>query len=287
MRIHGEKYTTSPMERKSVENFTRTQSLSGKICGYYGPIIANLLSVTSFVLLLFAVNSFISKQALKLARKFNSRMIFGLLLDRSSYLHVSGWLRSVRQMQAVDTSNSAIPWLSYPFIEFIGPRLTKDMHVYEFGSGNSTRWFANQVGFIKSIEHTPDWYNLLKDKLPDNALLVHEPIDSTLSYHSMAFMSIDDATTYSTEIKRSGESYDLIIVDGVNRNNCIVNAIDCAKKNGVIIVDNLEYSHEMQDGLNLLSEKGYRRLEFWGLSPIVYTKTCTALFYRPDNCLLI
>lgn len=214
-------------------------------------------------------------------------MIIGLLFYRNSYLRVSGWFHSVRKMQAVDTNNSAIPWLSYPFIEFIGPRLTKTMRVYEFGSGNSTRWFANRVGFIKSIEHTPDWYNLLKDSLPANSLLVHEPIDSTLNYHSMAFMGINDATAYSTEIRKSGESYDLIIVDGVNRNNCILNAIDCVTKNGVIIVDNLEYSHEMQDGLTLLTQKGYRKLEFWGLSPIVYTKTCTALFYRPDNCLLI
>lgn len=233
------------------------------------------------------MNRFFHEQALKFARQFNSRMIFGLLFDRKSYLHINGWLTSVRRMQAVDAANLAIPWLSYPFIEFIEPRLTKSFRLYEFGSGNSTRWFASRVGFVKSIEHSPEWYEILKDKLPANTLLVHEPLDSSLDYHSMAFMGINDATAYSTEIKKSGELYDIIVVDGVNRTNCIVTALDCVTATGVIIVDNLEYSHEMQDGLNLLAERGYRKIEFWGLSPIVYTKTCTAVFYRSDNVLAI
>jgi len=231
--------------------------------------------------------SFLHRQALKFARQFNSRMVIGLLLDRKSYLYETGWFRSVRRMQAVDGTDAALPWLSYPFIEFVEPRLTKAMRVYEFGSGNSTRWFASRVGFIKSIEHSADWFKIVKNSLPDNVALIHEPVDSPLTYHSMAFMDINDATAYSTEIGKSGELYNMILVDGVNRNNCIKNAIDCVTTDGVIVVDNLEYSAEMRDGLELLSQRGYRRLEFWGLSPIVYTKTGTSIFYRPNNCLLI
>ena len=161
------------------------------------------------------------------------------------------------------------------------------MRVYEFGSGNSTRWFADRVARIKSIEHSADWYTTVKNSLPDNVTLIHEPVDSPLTYHSMAFMDINDATAYSTEIRKSGELYTLIIVDGVNRNNCIKNAVDCLTPDGVIVVDNLEYSDEMRAGLDLLQQRGFRRLEFWGLSPIVYTKTGTGVFYRPGNCLLI
>ncbi|AQG81588.1 hypothetical protein AWR27_21115 [Spirosoma montaniterrae] len=214
-------------------------------------------------------------------------MIWGLLFDRKGYLHQSGWLRSVRRMQAIDVTDCPIPWLSYPFIEFIEPRLNKFMNVYEYGSGNSTRWFAKRVGLIHAIEHSLDWYNTIKGNLPDNAILVYEPLELKADYHDMAFMDVNDETPYSLNIKTRNLLYDIVIVDGVNRNNCIANSIGCVSSNGVIIVDNLEYSGQMQAGLNLLKDAGFKRLEFWGLSPIVYTKTGTGLFYRPDNCLLI
>jgi hypothetical protein len=224
---------------------------------------------------------------LNLVRHFNGRMIIGLLFLQDSYLVKTGWFKSVGKMQAIDVSQQEIPWFAYPFIAFLQPRLHKKLTVFEYGCGNSTHWFARHVEHITSLEHTKKWHDQLKNKLPQNVELVFEEVVSTKSYHELAFQPLLTETPYSRKINTRPDFYNIVIVDGIYRNNCIVNAIEKLTPDGIIILDNLEYGEELKSGIDFLVEKNFRKIEFWGLSPIVYTQTCTSIFYRPDNCLNI
>jgi len=39
------------------------------------------------------------------------------------------------------------------------------------------------------------------------------------------------------------------------------------------------------DGVKYLTDNGFKKLEFWGISPVTAHATCTIIFYRSNNCL--
>jgi len=47
--------------------------------------------------------------------------------------------------------------MTYPAIRFLERRLSNSLEVFEFGSGNSTLWWAERVSRIDSCEHDAQW----------------------------------------------------------------------------------------------------------------------------------
>lgn len=207
-----------------------------------------------------------------------------LLKVNSSYLIESGWMRSAREGKAVDRNGNPLPWLTYPFIQFIQPRLTTALTMYEYGAGNSTLWFAQHVGSIRSVEHDAAWYEAIRRSMPPNVTLVHRAIATSLSYTELTYMDFNDVQPYTEDIHEENRRYDLVLVDGVYRNRSIVNAGRAVSETGVIILDNVDYV-EAREGIDYLLNRGFRRVEFWGMCPIVHHDSCTAVFYRDGNCL--
>ncbi len=93
-----------------------------------------------------------------------SQRAFGYLLE-------VGWFESFKSLKSIDKDRKPIPWFSYPFIDFLTPRLSKEITVFEFGSGNSTLFFAERVKKVISIEHNKDWYQIVNKTKPDNVEL--------------------------------------------------------------------------------------------------------------------
>lgn len=48
----------------------------------------------------------------------------------TGYLKETGWYISFNTKKSIDYKNRLIPWCTYPFVEFIGPRLNKDIVVF-------------------------------------------------------------------------------------------------------------------------------------------------------------
>jgi hypothetical protein len=53
---------------------------------------------------------------------------------------------------------------------------------------------------------------------------------------------------------------------------------------GVVVFDNTDRQY-YEPGLRALAEKGFRRVEFSGLAPMIDYKSETSVFYRSHNCL--
>ena len=85
-----------------------------------------------------------------------------------NYLDETGWYESRDKKKPLNKNKEAIPWFTYSSIYFLDKRIKKGMKIFEFGSGNSTLWFANKGCFLNTYEHNLSWYNTLKDKLPPN-----------------------------------------------------------------------------------------------------------------------
>ncbi len=192
-------------------------------------------------------------------------MLTGGLVD-------DGWFNSFSSKQAVDKYNNPIPWCTYSFIKFIDKRLKKNFRVFEFGSGNSTLWYASRVGEIISLENDKNWYDIIQKELPANARIIYQ----TLEYNS----------EYSQTANKQEKKFQLIIVDGRDRVNCIKNSISALTTDGIIVFDNSDLP-QYKEGVDFLISNGFKKLDFIGLSPVTPHNNCTSVFYKPNNCLEI
>lgn len=190
-------------------------------------------------------------------------------LHLGSGLKDDGWFVSYRTKQSVDKQGQPIPWLTYPFLKFLEPRLTTDMKLFEFGCGNSTIWYAQRVKNITSVEHNEKWFSQIKSKMPQNAQLM--------------LKSLEEGTSYVKSVVDTADKYEVIIVDGRERNLSIEASFQAMTENGVLILDNSE-RESYSKGKTLLVEKGFKELAFWGIAPSVAHNTCTSVFYRENNC---
>lgn len=188
---------------------------------------------------------------------------------KKSYLTEQGWYISHFKKRPLNKYSEPIPWLTYPFMDFLSPRLTKEFNIFEFGSGNSTIFFSKRIRNIISIESNYKWYNEVKACLPSNAQIIYR-----------------ESNNYADAILDYKKSFDIVIIDGVNRNECAKNTVNALKDNGVIILDNsnrIEYLPTFE----LFQSQGFKNIPFWGMAPGSSKLTCTTIFYRPINCLNI
>lgn len=189
-----------------------------------------------------------------------------------SALLEDGWFRSFKQKEAVDNNGKPIAWCTYPFLHFIYPRLKKHFDVFEYGCGNSTQWYSVNVKSIKSVEHDKEWLSKIKKGLPANATVVYKE----LVYGG----------DYCKEVSSDKTKYHIVIVDGRDRNNCLMNAIHHLTDDGIVIFDNSELKQYQSSVVDVMNT-GFKRLDFYGMLPGVAHNSCTTILYKNNNCLEI
>lgn len=195
-----------------------------------------------------------------------------LLLFFNSALKHKGWFKSFRQKKSIDNYGNPIPWFTYSFLDFITKRLKVDMNIFEFGSGNSSLFFSIKVKSVTSVEHNLKWYNKINSKKFSNIKIIYKELETDGEYSKCA--------------NQDNMKYDVIIIDGEDRNNCIYNSITALKNNGVIVLDDSERK-EYNPAIMFLIKNNFKRIDFWGMAPGVLFNKCTTLFYKADNCLNI
>jgi len=193
-----------------------------------------------------------------------------LSLRHVGYLIDNGWFNSFDSKTPLNSNNEPIPWLTYPFIDFITPRLSNQLTVFEFGAGNSTFFYAKRVKEVFSVEHNRDWYNKISNEIKGNVNLIYKEVDDE----------------YPKVIQSFNKKFDIIIIDAEERVNCIKNSLDALNDSGVIILDDSERI-EYKEGIDFLKENGFKQLDFWGIAAGILFKKCTSIFYKTGNCLEI
>lgn len=193
-----------------------------------------------------------------------------LEFKQSGYLHDIGWTNSIKTREVVDVDGKPLPWDTYPFIQFIGPRLNNKLTIFEFGSGNSTHYYSKRVTSVTSVEHDKLWYDKIKSAMPANVNLFYSELSAGGEYCHYA--------------ARTNQHYDVIIVDGRDRVNCCINSLPALNGGGVIVLDDSE--REKYAGAHtFLTKEGFKKIDFWGTAPAIEYLKCTTIFYRPGNIL--
>jgi hypothetical protein len=193
---------------------------------------------------------------------------------KRGYLGQQGWVESWYQKKAIDKNGEAIPWLTYPCVDFLNGRVDKEINVFEYGSGSSTIWFSRKVKKLVSCEHDQSWYEKVKNELGE------------VPNVELIYRNLDTGSEYEEEIKKQEKKFDLILIDGRRRNKCGINSIEALSENGVIIWDNSD-REEYSEGTKFLTDSGYKKLDFFGPTPGSFRGSCTSIFYRSTNCLKI
>lgn len=186
------------------------------------------------------------------------------------YLKATGWMRSWELSASVDQDGHPIPWLSYPAIAFLKDRIKPDFQVFEYGAGASTLWFARQVRSVVSCEHEEAWFKRVQQM--------------TAGLTNVELFFVPLAEGYSTKIQDYKKQFDVIVIDGRQRNQCAMNSLEALNDRGVLLFDNADRA-AYQEGITFLLCAGFKKIDFTGLTPLAHRQITTAIFYKNDNCL--
>lgn len=178
-------------------------------------------------------------------------------------LAASGWLASLAVGRSVTAVGAALPWYTYPAIEFLEDKIAPDFKVFEWGAGQSTMWWAHKTSRVVSVESDEAWFNAL----------------ASLTLANVRLSLQTDEAAYVGALAAAGEDFDVVIVDGAFRNKCAAEAASVVAGSSLIVFDNTDM-RELEDGVLALQTVGWHRLDFFGLIPQHVYKNCTSVFFK-------
>lgn len=125
----------------------------------------------------------------------------------------------------------------YQVLEALNPKT-----VFEYGPGTSTSIMAiyPSVELIDSVEHNIAWYEKYRWSMPDNVNITYQP----------------NLELYPESIGRI-EKYDLIFVDGREREKCLYVAKSRLNEGGVVILHDAERPN-YQEGISFYKYKFFQ-----------------------------
>ncbi|HYE61804.1 MAG TPA: hypothetical protein VD997_07385 [Phycisphaerales bacterium] len=139
--------------------------------------------------------------------------------------------------------NPTLPWLVPGAVEFLHQYLRDSDLMVEFGSGRSTAWFARHCGHVISIEHHAGWHATVLQRLKDaghtnvDYLLIDEPEDHSGDIRIGALRN-NERYVRAAEPVLKGRKLDVVLIDGMIRDQCAHWALDHLKPGGLFILDN-------------------------------------------------
>lgn len=205
--------------------------------------------------------------------------------------HYEDWARL--KDGKTNTLDEGLPWYTFEAIDWLKTYLRPDMKVFEWGSGGSTLFYANQVSEVISIEHDAIWSRdvvkkLRKEKLKHVTAILIEPNKTSIKLSSgqpgdyratnASFNNLD-FKQYCTVIRKYPDSYfDLVAVDGRARPSCILEGLSKVKPRGYLLLDNSDRDF-YRPGTELL--RGWKRTDFPGPLPYIADFLQTSIFKKP------
>jgi hypothetical protein len=141
----------------------------------------------------------------------------------------------------------ATPCIVYKAQKALNRIINDNMLVIEFGSGQSTLWYANRCKRIISHETTDKWFQKIKKQLAD-------------SNCRNAELVMWDGRSIKQDIKDPAP--DLIIIDGASRAICVEYAVEVAKDSTWVYLDNSDKDMDPPDPQREMRVCEQRLIEF-------------------------
>ena len=176
-----------------------------------------------------------------------------------------GHFKSSYRWESVDKSGKPIPWFSYPAIEYLKSLDLSKMSVFEYGSGNSTLFWAKRTAAVTSVENDTKWFNVTLNKLK--------------SRKNINLILEKDKHNYINSINKNKTKYEIIVIDGEFRLECSQTSLKRLKNGGFIILDNSEWFPKIS---SYFRRHGLIEINFTGFGPINPYTTTMSLFISKE-----
>lgn len=172
-----------------------------------------------------------------------------------------GFLESSKRNIPVNDKNEVMPMYTYPCYEWLNSIDWTNSKVFEYGTGYSTIWWQNKNVDYHAVEDNKQWYDMIEDKTNINYKPgLHKYIQSIYDYNY---------------------KFDVIVIDGVFRFDCIKPALDKIKNDGIIIVDNTDWHRNSKEELD---KSDLIPIHFHGFKPLhVDSETTSCYINRKFN----
>jgi hypothetical protein len=203
----------------------------------------------------------INNQFFELITKINQIGIARVLWLIQYSEYQQGGLNSSKGSGPFDGSGIACPWYTYSAIEYLKQLDLSKTTLFEYGSGNSTKFWRTRVSSMCSVESCPEWYGLVSKNQTKNQVVILRTQEAE----------------YINSIREFDAIYDIIVIDGEHRYSCAITALDFLKSDGMLILDNSDWFPELAHELRRL---GYMQIDFIGPGPINSYAWCTSIFLR-------
>jgi len=169
---------------------------------------------------------------------------------------------SIWLWKAADNKSNPIPWYTYPATEFLEHLDFSRMTVFEYGSGNSTLWWASKSKSLLSVEDDKAWYSKIAQKIQ--------------AEKTQYFLKTDK----KEYVEIAQQQADVFIIDGSHRRACAEHVVKIA--GGVMIVlDNSDWFPETTEVLR--SSLKWIQIDFHGFGPINGYTWTTTIFINPKR----
>lgn len=192
----------------------------------------------------------------------------------AGYLDSVGWWGSLIKKRPVDFYGHAIPWYCYGATHFLEKRINSKLIVFEYGSGYSSLWWQKRVRHYEAVEHDVDWFDRVCLWIPESPLYFRP-----------------NRIEYAEQLSSIAAEFDIVIIDGIELEECLKEAIHYLSEIGVIILNQSkgrsEYLKAEEINNFLLFNPEFKEIEFKGLAPTLEATFETSIFYRNHNCLKI
>lgn len=157
---------------------------------------------------------------------------------------------SWRKLMHSNSVQTRLPWISFPVVDFLRAHVQPNARVYEFGGGGSSLFFIDLGAVLYTVEHNPEWYAILADKLKNekrwtgNLVLPEQAANYREDFSNPDFYFSSEQDFKGMHFKKYAQSilayddFDFVLVDGRARPSCLKHGIEKLKKGGYLILDN-------------------------------------------------
>lgn len=201
---------------------------------------------------------------MRLTQRFH---FFSAILAPLNFSLKTGHFLSALKSRAVDRSGRALPWYTYPAVEYLSQLDFSDAEVLEFGGGQSTEWWCARAKSVVCLESNTAWSTSLSQRLGGRATI-------------LAVSSPAKAAELVGERK-----FDVIVVDdgsGVGPDGRADNArtaFSHLKPGGLVIVDNADANYSGPIAA-IAREANWNRVDFIGFAPGSFGQSCTSIMFK-------
>lgn len=191
------------------------------------------------------------------------------------------------------------PWLVYDAIHELSRRIKSDWHVFEYGSGGSTLYFARRCARLISVEHDPRWYVRVRDELERQGhehctILLHlpertadrtaDPSDPAVYVSGKLGYARSSFERYVRAIEACPDgSLDLVVIDGRSRPACLLHAVPKIRPGGLLVLDDAP-RERYRKAREILDGSGWHPQVFRGPRDFFPLPTETCVWTRSAVC---